>query len=189
MSIAGPVVGSRSLAGRRLADLVHPSSHGPNSPGRSRIARGKGAGPCSGGRASKASTTKPAAATCGSRPPERRLMIASRSWSAPCLRAVGCRPPIATPPTKRRTSSSTARSNSTSPTRCSPATPALSSSSLPERRTPSATTSDESARLLVLHAPALDRYFADLERLWSSPIPPDRSTELDLMRRHGMEPA
>ena len=48
--------------------------------------------------------------------------------------------------------------------------------------------SDKGARLLVLHAPALDRYFADLEGLWSSPIPPDRSAELDLMRRHGMEP-
>jgi quercetin dioxygenase-like cupin family protein len=49
-------------------------------------------------------------------------------------------------------------------------------------------TSDTSARLLVFHAPALDRYFEDLERLWESPEPPDREMELALMRRHGMEP-
>jgi quercetin dioxygenase-like cupin family protein len=49
--------------------------------------------------------------------------------------------------------------------------------------------SDEPARLLVLHAPALDAYFADLEQLWSSPREPDRDTEIALMRRHGMEPA
>jgi len=45
------------------------------------------------------------------------------------------------------------------------------------------------ARLLVLHAPALDGYFEDLGQLWASPNPPDRETELSLMRRHGMEPA
>jgi quercetin dioxygenase-like cupin family protein len=50
-------------------------------------------------------------------------------------------------------------------------------------------TADEPARLLVLHAPSLDGYFADLEKLWALPDPPDRDTELDLMRRHGMEPA
>jgi mannose-6-phosphate isomerase-like protein (cupin superfamily) len=50
-------------------------------------------------------------------------------------------------------------------------------------------TGSVSARLLVLHAPALDRYFEDLETLWSSPDPPNRDTELDLMRRHGMTPA
>jgi len=50
-------------------------------------------------------------------------------------------------------------------------------------------TSDEPARLLVLHAPALDHYFEDLEALWSAPQPPDREAELTLMRRHGMEPA
>jgi mannose-6-phosphate isomerase-like protein (cupin superfamily) len=49
--------------------------------------------------------------------------------------------------------------------------------------------STESARLLVLHAPALDAYFEDLEQLWASPEPPDRETELSLMQRHGMEPA
>lgn len=50
-------------------------------------------------------------------------------------------------------------------------------------------TSDEPARLLVLHAPGLDRYFEDLELLWASPQPPDHDAELSLMRRHGMEPA
>jgi len=50
-------------------------------------------------------------------------------------------------------------------------------------------TADTPARLLVLHAPALDGYFADLEQLWASPQPPAREEELDLMRRHGMEPA
>ncbi len=49
-------------------------------------------------------------------------------------------------------------------------------------------TSAEPARLLVLHAPALDGYFEDLEQLWASPQPPDRDAELALMRRHGMEP-
>lgn len=44
------------------------------------------------------------------------------------------------------------------------------------------------ARLLVLHAPALDGYFRELDRLWSGDEPPERSAELALMRRHGMEP-
>lgn len=48
--------------------------------------------------------------------------------------------------------------------------------------------SDQPARLLVLHAPALDGYFGELERLWASTEPPTRDAELDLMRRHGMEP-
>ena len=50
-------------------------------------------------------------------------------------------------------------------------------------------TGDEPARLLVIHAPALDGYFADLEQLWASAQPPDRASELALMQRHGMEPA
>ena len=50
-------------------------------------------------------------------------------------------------------------------------------------------TADEPARLLVVHAPALDGYFADLEQLWAAPEPPDRDSELALMQRHGMEPA
>ena len=45
------------------------------------------------------------------------------------------------------------------------------------------------ARVLVLHAPALDDYFRDLAELWSADTPPDRDAELDLMRRYGMRPA
>jgi len=44
------------------------------------------------------------------------------------------------------------------------------------------------ARVLVLHAPAMDQYFRELQELWSGDTPPDRAAELDLMRRHGMEP-
>jgi hypothetical protein len=40
----------------------------------------------------------------------------------------------------------------------------------------------------VLHAPALDEYFRELADLWSADVPPDRETELGLMRRHGMRP-
>jgi len=49
-------------------------------------------------------------------------------------------------------------------------------------------TSDEPARLLVMHAPALDGYFEELEQLWASPEPPQPDAEAALMRRHGMEP-
>jgi quercetin dioxygenase-like cupin family protein len=49
-------------------------------------------------------------------------------------------------------------------------------------------TSAAPARLLVLHAPALDGYFEELEQVWAAPNPPDRETELAVMRRHGMEP-
>ena len=49
-------------------------------------------------------------------------------------------------------------------------------------------TSEQPARLLVFHAPALDSYFEDLEQLWAGPEPPEREEELALMRRHGMEP-
>jgi mannose-6-phosphate isomerase-like protein (cupin superfamily) len=44
------------------------------------------------------------------------------------------------------------------------------------------------ARVLVLHAPALDGYFRELADLWSQDAPPDRDSELDLMRKHGMRP-
>jgi quercetin dioxygenase-like cupin family protein len=44
------------------------------------------------------------------------------------------------------------------------------------------------ARVLVLHAPALDGYFRELAELWSGDTPPERDAELDLMRRHGMRP-
>ena len=47
---------------------------------------------------------------------------------------------------------------------------------------------DAPARVLVLHAPALDDYFRELAELWSAGTPPDPEAELDLMRRHGMRP-
>ena len=49
-------------------------------------------------------------------------------------------------------------------------------------------TSTEPARLLVLHAPALDGYFVELAALWAGATPPDREQELELMSRHGMVP-
>jgi mannose-6-phosphate isomerase-like protein (cupin superfamily) len=49
--------------------------------------------------------------------------------------------------------------------------------------------SDEPARLLVLHAPAMDSYFAELEALWSRETPPAPEEERALMARYGMEPA
>src|SRR5437867_2515734 len=44
------------------------------------------------------------------------------------------------------------------------------------------------ARLLVLHAPAMDAYFEELHQLWSSDQPPSREDELGLMSRYGMQP-
>jgi mannose-6-phosphate isomerase-like protein (cupin superfamily) len=49
--------------------------------------------------------------------------------------------------------------------------------------------SEEPARLLVLHAPAMDAYFAELDALWAGPEPPTREAERELMSRYGMEPA
>jgi mannose-6-phosphate isomerase-like protein (cupin superfamily) len=48
--------------------------------------------------------------------------------------------------------------------------------------------SGEPARLLVLHAPAMDAYFTELEALWSRPEPPAPDEERALMARFGMEP-
>jgi quercetin dioxygenase-like cupin family protein len=50
-------------------------------------------------------------------------------------------------------------------------------------------TSDGPARLLVLHAPAMDAYFEELHLLWAAETPPTRELEQELMRRYGMEPA
>jgi len=50
-------------------------------------------------------------------------------------------------------------------------------------------TGTEPARLLVLHAPAMDAYFEELHRLWAAGEPPTRETERELMSRYGMEPA
>jgi mannose-6-phosphate isomerase-like protein (cupin superfamily) len=48
---------------------------------------------------------------------------------------------------------------------------------------------DEPARLLVLHAPAMDSYFAELEALWAGESPPAPEDERELMARYGMESA
>ena len=53
----------------------------------------------------------------------------------------------------------------------------------------SATAAPSPARLLVLHAPAMDAYFAELDALWAGPEPPTREAERELMSRYGMEPA
>jgi mannose-6-phosphate isomerase-like protein (cupin superfamily) len=45
------------------------------------------------------------------------------------------------------------------------------------------------ARLLVLHAPAMDAYFEELHRLWASGSPPSVEAERELQSRYGMEPA
>ena len=47
----------------------------------------------------------------------------------------------------------------------------------------------EPARLLVLHAPAMDAYFEELHQLWASGQAPSREAERELMSRYGMEPA
>ena len=47
----------------------------------------------------------------------------------------------------------------------------------------------EPGRLLVLHAPAMDGYFAELDALWAGPEPPSPAAERELMSRYGMEPA
>jgi mannose-6-phosphate isomerase-like protein (cupin superfamily) len=44
------------------------------------------------------------------------------------------------------------------------------------------------ARLLIVHAPAADAYFAELQALWSGAHPPTLEEERTLMRRHGLEP-
>jgi mannose-6-phosphate isomerase-like protein (cupin superfamily) len=50
-------------------------------------------------------------------------------------------------------------------------------------------TSDTAARLLVLHAPAMDAYFEELHLLWAQGQPPAPGQERELMSRYGMEPA
>jgi mannose-6-phosphate isomerase-like protein (cupin superfamily) len=48
---------------------------------------------------------------------------------------------------------------------------------------------DVEARLLVIHTPAMDAYFADLHELWNRDEPPTRDEERELMSRFGMSPA
>ena len=50
-------------------------------------------------------------------------------------------------------------------------------------------TSGQPARLLTIHAPAADEYFADMHDLWSSPETPTVEQEREVQRRHGLEPA
>ncbi|HKH88243.1 MAG TPA: hypothetical protein VKA05_05440, partial [Acidimicrobiales bacterium] len=45
---------------------------------------------------------------------------------------------------------------------------------------------DTEARLLVLHAPALDAYFAGLHELWNRDEPPTPDEERALMAQFGM---
>ena len=44
------------------------------------------------------------------------------------------------------------------------------------------------SRLLIIHAPAMDSYFEELQELWSGQVPPSADDERALMKRHGMEP-
>jgi hypothetical protein len=46
---------------------------------------------------------------------------------------------------------------------------------------------DVEARLLVIHAPAMDTYFAELHELWNRDAPPSPDEERALMARFGME--
>ena len=46
---------------------------------------------------------------------------------------------------------------------------------------------DQQARLLVIHAPAMDAYFAELHELWNRDLPPSADEERSLMTRFGME--
>jgi mannose-6-phosphate isomerase-like protein (cupin superfamily) len=48
---------------------------------------------------------------------------------------------------------------------------------------------DAAARLLVIHAPAMDAYFAALHELWHREQPPSPEEERALMARFGMERA
>jgi mannose-6-phosphate isomerase-like protein (cupin superfamily) len=44
------------------------------------------------------------------------------------------------------------------------------------------------ARLLIIHVPAADAYFVELQALWGKAQPPTPEEERALMRRHGLEP-
>jgi quercetin dioxygenase-like cupin family protein len=43
------------------------------------------------------------------------------------------------------------------------------------------------SRLLIIHSPAMDAYFEELQALWSNTTPPSAADERALMKRHGME--
>ena len=44
------------------------------------------------------------------------------------------------------------------------------------------------AKLLIVHAPAADAYFVELEALWGKAQPPTAEEERALMKSHGLEP-
>ncbi len=44
------------------------------------------------------------------------------------------------------------------------------------------------SRLLIIHAPAMDSYFEELQALWAGAVAPNVEDERALMKRHGMEP-
>lgn len=46
---------------------------------------------------------------------------------------------------------------------------------------------EDPAKLLIIHSPAADAYFAELEALWKDSMP-SAEEERELMRRHGLEP-
>jgi mannose-6-phosphate isomerase-like protein (cupin superfamily) len=48
---------------------------------------------------------------------------------------------------------------------------------------------DDEVRLLVIHAPAMDGYFARLHELWNRDSPPTPDEERALMAQFGMAPA
>ena len=120
---------------------------------------------------------------------EAARKVDSLSWREHCHPVVGCLPHIAMLETRRLTSSWTGSLSFTSPGTSSTALRTPLSWSRLARRIPSGTPATSRARPPVLHAPALDHYFEELEQLWSFHEPPERSAEIELMRRHGMEPA
>jgi mannose-6-phosphate isomerase-like protein (cupin superfamily) len=44
------------------------------------------------------------------------------------------------------------------------------------------------AKLLIIHVPAANAYFEELQELWSGSEPPTQEEERALMKRHGLEP-
>ncbi len=51
-----------------------------------------------------------------------------------------------------------------------------------------ANTSVATARVLIVHSPALDGYFRGLHELWLGEAPPTPAQEQELMLRHGLRP-
>ncbi len=47
---------------------------------------------------------------------------------------------------------------------------------------------DSPARLLIIHAPAADAYFRELQELWGKKEPRSPEEERALMKRHGLKP-